>query len=352
MNELDRSTRPPERLLRQLGLRYVSRTELTIQRRRRGMGFVYINGSGGPLRDERTLYRLKRLAVPPAYENVAFAADPHAHLQAVGRDAAGRDQYRYHPDWEKVRELRKARRVAGLAEILPRLRSWISRHLKDTEATRERAIAALVELIALTALRPGSEVYAREHGTRGAATLLKSNMAISGETVTLRFIGKGGKAIEKAVRSRRLAAALKRLSNLPGRRIFQYRNGNGQVVPLRRRDVNVALQEVTGRPVSLKDFRTLIASATALAQLATIEPKTSDRGRRRQLLAIMRSVAAELANTPAVCRRSYVHAVIVDAFESGELRRLARRSGIPTSAAQREKMLASLLARLAAKALG
>ena len=316
------------------------------------MGFVYINGSGRPLRDERTLYRLKRLAVPPAYENVAFAADPHAHLQAVGRDAAGRDQYRYHPDWEKVRELRKARRVAGLAEILPRLRSWISRHLKDTEATRERAIAALVELIALTALRPGSEVYAREHGTRGAATLLKSNMAISGETVTLRFIGKGGKAIEKAVRSRRLAAALKRLCNLPGRRIFQYRNGNGQVVPLRRRDVNVALQEVTGRPVSLKDFRTLIASATALAQLATIEPKTSDRGRRRQLLAIMRSVAAELANTPAVCRRSYVHAVIVDAFESGELRRLARRSGIPTSAAQREKMLASLLARLAAKALG
>ncbi len=351
MNELDRSTRLPDRLLRQLGLRYVTRAELTIRRRRRGSGFVYINGNGRPLRDQRTLYRIKRLAVPPAYEEVTFALDPHAHLQAIGRDAAGRDQYRYHPDWEKVRELRKARRVAGLAEILPWLRRWVSRHLTDTDPSRERAIAALIELIALTALRPGSEVYAKAHGTRGAATLLKSNMTISGETVTLRFNGKGGKAIEKSVRSRRLAAALKRLCNLPGRRIFQYRNGNGQVVPLRRRDVNIALQEVTGRPVSLKDFRTLIASATALAQMATIEPKTSDRGRRRQLLAIMRSVAAELANTPAVCRRSYVHAAIVDAFESGELRRLARRSGIPTSAAQREKMLALLLARLAVKAL-
>ena len=351
MSELDRSPRPPDRLLRRLGLRYVSRAELTICRRRRGGGFVYVNGGGRPLRDQRTLYRLKRLSVPPAYEDVTFAADPHAHLQAVGRDAAGRHQYRYHPDWEKVRELRKAQRVASLAEILPRLRAWVSRHLKDSEPTRERAIAALIELIALTALRPGSEIYAREHGTRGAATLLKSDMTISGETLNLRFVGKGRKPIEKSVRSRRLATVLRRLCDLPGRRIFQYRNGSGKVVALRRRDVNATLQEVTGRPVSLKDFRTLIASATALTQLATIEPKTSDRGRRRQLLAIMRSVAAELANTPAVCRRSYVHAVIVDAFESGELRRLARRSGVPASAAQREKMLASLLARLSAKAL-
>jgi DNA topoisomerase-1 len=351
MNEIDRPTRPPERLLRQLGLIYVSRAELTIQRRRRGSGFVYINGSGRPLRDQRILYRLKRLAVPPAYEDVIFAADPHAHLQAVGRDAAGRHQYRYHPDWEKVRELRKARRVAGLVEILPRLRAWVSRHLNETEPTRERAIAALVELIALTALRPGSEAYVKANGTRGAATLLKSNVSISGETVGLHFTGKGGKEIEKTVRSRRLAAALKRLCDLPGRRIFQYRNGNGQIAALRRREVNIALQEVTGRRVSLKDFRTLIASSTALAQLALIEPKTSDRGRRRQLLAIMRSVAAELVNTPAVCRRSYVHAVIVDAFESGQLRRLARRSGAPTSPAQREKMLASLLARLTVRAL-
>jgi DNA topoisomerase-1 len=350
MNALDRSTRPPERLLRQLGLIYITRDQLTIQRRRRGTGFVYINGSGRPLRDKRLLYRLKGLAVPPAYEDVTFAADPRAHLQAVGRDAAGRHQYRYHPDWEKVRELRKARRVAGLAEILPRIRGWVSRHLADTEPTRECAAAALIELIALTALRPGSEVYAKANGTRGAATLLKSNVTIAGETVRLRFTGKGGKAIEKSVRSRRLASALGRLSNLPGRRIFQYRNGDGRIVALRRREVNTMLQDVAGRPVSLKDFRTLIASATALAQLATIEPKTSDRGRRRQLLAIMRSVAAELANTPAVCRRSYVHAVIVDAFESGELRRLARRSGVPMSAARREKMLASLLARLMTRA--
>jgi len=183
------STRPPDRLLRQIGLRYVTVDELTIRRRRNGAGFVYLNGGGRPLRDKRILFRLKRLAVPPAYEDVLYAADPHAHLQAIGRDAAGRAQYRYHADWEKVRELRKAGRLARLAAALPKIRAWVSRHLGDRAPSRERAIAAVIDLVALTALRPGSETYAKEHGTRGAATLLKSNLRISGDRVSLRFTG-------------------------------------------------------------------------------------------------------------------------------------------------------------------
>lgn len=339
---------PPQRLLRELGLRYVATEELTIERRRRGAGFLYVDVRGRPLRDERTLYRLKRLAVPPAYDAVRFASDPHAHLQAVGRDAAGRAQYRYHPDWEKVRELRKARRLARLAEVLPAIRRWVSRHLQEREPTQERAIAAVIELVTLTALRPGSEAYAKQNGTRGAATLLKSDLTISGETITLRFTGKGGKTIEKTVQSARLADALRRLAKLPGKRVFQYRNGGGAIVPLRRRDVNAMLQTIAGRAVSLKDFRTLDASARAIEYLSTLEPKPSERGRKRQLLATMREIAAKLANTPAVCRKSYVHAAVVESFESGALQRIAKGAR-PRSAATREKMLAQILQRIVLK---
>jgi DNA topoisomerase-1 len=344
MSDVLPSAKPPARVLRQVGLRYVTVDELTIRRRRRGAGFVYVNGSNRPLRDQHLLYRLKRLAVPPAYEDVLYAADPHAHLQAIGRDAAGRAQYRYHPDWEKVRELRKARRLARLAEALPKIRAWVSRHLGDRTPSRERAIASVIELVALTALRPGSETYARQHGTRGAVTLLKSNVRIGRDRVSLRFTGKGGKSIEKEVHSARLALALKRLTALPGSRLFQYRSQDGAVLALRRREVNAALRDIADRTVSLKDFRTLIACACALEQLAGIQPKASERGRRRQLLATMRAVAADLANTPAVCRKSYVHAAVVSAFESGALQRVAR--GKP-SAAGRERLLIKVLARVA-----
>jgi DNA topoisomerase I len=340
--------RPPSsKVLRKFGLHYVRTEELTIERRRRGSGFVYLDVRGKMLRDDRTVYRLKRLAVPPAYEAVRFAPDPHAHLQAVGRDAAGRAQYRYHPDWEKVRELRKARRLARLTEVLPLIRRWVTLHLNETEPTRDRAIAAMVELVGLTALRPGSESYARQHGTRGAATLLKSDLTIAKDRVALQFTGKGGKKINKILASARLANALRRLSMLPGKRMFQYRNGGGEIVPLGRRDVNSALQEITGRKVSLKDFRTLNASAQAVQHLASLAPKATQRARKRQLLAAMREISAELANTPTVCRKSYVHAAVVEAFETGDLQKMAKRAGNLRPAAAREKMLAKLLEHIA-----
>lgn len=344
MPQKPRSTTPA---LRRLGLRHVSVDELTIRRRRNGSGFVYLGANGRRLRDARTLYRLKRLAVPPAYEDVLFAPDGQAHLQAVGRDSAGRTQYCYHPDWQKVREIRKARRLAKLAHLLPRIRAWVSRHLRAPEPSHDFALAAVTELIACTALRPGSETYAAQHGTRGATTLLKSDVSIAGDRITLHFRGKGGKSIDKEFRSRRLAKALRKLLTLPGKRLFQYRAEDGRICALRRRDVNASLCAMTGRRISLKDFRTMIASARALEELAAIEPKQSARGRRKQVLETMRVIAEDLANTPAVCRRSYVHDVVVAAFESGELQRMARRNGHSRSEAGREQMLAKLLETLA-----
>jgi DNA topoisomerase I len=332
-------------IIQKLGLRYVTVAQLTLRRRRNGKGFMYLGPNGRPLRDQRTLYRLKRLAVPPAYEDVCFAVDPQAHLQATGRDSAGRTQYRYHPDWEKVREIRKTRRLAQLLPLLPKIRAWVSRHLRDAEPTRDFALAAMVELVACTALRAGSETYAQQNGTRGAATLIKTDIAIKAGQITLRFRGKGGKIIEKSISSHRLARALTKLLAIPGKRLFQYRAEDGTVCRLRRRDVNADLRVIAGRRIVLKDFRTMIASSRALEQLAAMEPKSSERGRRRQVLATMRAVAEDLANTPAVCRRSYVHAAVVSAFESGALMRMAQRK--PGSSRGGELILAKVIESIA-----
>jgi DNA topoisomerase-1 len=200
---LDRLRLSPSmsKLLKRLGLNYVGTAELTIRRERHGRGFRYVqdDGKAVPPHERR---RLAALAVPPAYEHVLYAADPQAHIQATGRDAAARLQYRYHPAWQRLREIRKARRLARLAEALPRIRRSISGHLNSQTPSRQFTLAAVIALVASSAIRPGSEQYARLRGTRGAATLLKSNVSIYGETVKLRFKAKGGKTIEKDIHAR------------------------------------------------------------------------------------------------------------------------------------------------------
>jgi DNA topoisomerase-1 len=324
-------------------LRRVTPDDLVIRRRRNGKGFSYIGPEGRALRDSTTLRRLKSLAVPPAYEEVLYAADPRAHLQAVGRDAAGRLQYRYHPEWEKVRERRKAKRLVALVEALPRIRRCVSKHLATGEPTREFVLAAMVHLVARSAIRPGSEAYLRAHGTRGASTLLKSNVGVKRDTVILAFRGKGGQAVQREFRSRRLAAAIGILLQLPGKRLFQYRDGAGELRSLRRRDVNEFLYTTAGVRISLKDFRMLLASTSVLETLAHIPPAKSERMRRRQILDAVRTAADELVNTPTVCRRSYVHDTVFAAFENGALRRVSSKLKQCRSEGGREKILAQII---------
>ena len=299
---------------------------LSVRRRRCGKGFRFVTESGARLADAGRIAWLKSLAVPPAYVNVRYAAAENAHLQAIGEDAAGRLQYRYHPKWAEVREALKARRLAGLAKALPAIRRAVGRALGMQQADRHLAVAAVIELVCLTAIRAGSEEYARERGTRGATTLLKSNVHPSeGNRLTLCFKAKGGKKIIKVVRNGRLHAALSRLLQLPGRRVFQYREPGGEVRVVRAADVNAFLREVAGRPISLKDFRTLVASAHALDALAATAPATSASRRRRQVREAVIEVAEELANTPTVCRTSYVHSAVIEAFENGVLKRVVRK---------------------------
>lgn len=348
MEETDR--RPPSRATaggparsRLGGLRLESRANLSIRRIERGGRFRFVRSDGRAVRDAGTLRRLKALAMPPAYEEVRYAHNAEAHLQAVGRDAAGRWQYRYHPDWEKVREARKARRLTAFVNVLPRIRRSVAQYLSADQPTREFALSAVIELVARTAIRPGHESYVKLNRTRGATTLLKSNVRLEDDCIVLSFRGKGGKALRKECDATVLARAVEILRALPGPRLFQYRDGDGSVKPVNANQVNAFLREIAGVRISLKDFRTLIASAAVVESLARIVPAESARARRRQVLEAVRAAADELANTPAICRRSYVHESIVTAFENRLLERFAATLKGCRSPARREQVLAQVL---------
>jgi DNA topoisomerase-1 len=350
----DVARRPPvvrsssvKALSRRFGLRLGEQGDLTIRRLRRGAGFSFVGADGRTIKDAATLTRLKSLAVPPAYGDVRYAHRANAHLQAIGRDAAGRLQYRYHPDWEKVREMRKARRLIRLIAALPRIRRSVGQRLAADLPSREFALSAVIELVARTAIRPGNDTYTRLHGSRGATTLLKSHVATEGDCIVLSFRAKGGKVVQKECSAKVLARSIETLRKLPGRRLFQFQDETGDVRQVNAAQVNAFLREIAGVRISLKDFRTLVASAAAMTQLSQREPGRSARARRRQIMEAVRASADELANTPAICRRSYVHEAVVTAFEGGLLERFSGTLKGCRSQARQEQVLAEVISLVA-----
>ena len=336
-----------ESLARDHGLKLGDQNELTIRRIKRGKGYSFVRANGSHIRDARIIRRLHAMAVPPAYRHVRYSPDPNSHLQAVGRDAAGRLQYRYHADWENVREQRKAHRLAQLVGALPKIRRNVSMHLSGDEPNREFALSAVIELIARTAIRPGNESYARLNGTRGATTLLKSNVTLEGDSVVLTFKAKGGKAVRKECDAAKLVRAIGILRGIPGKRMFQYKDEARNTRIVNTTQVNSFLREIAGIKISLKDFRTLMASAVVLESLSRISPAKSASGRRKQVLEAVRAAADELSNTPAICRKSYVHDTIVTAFEDGILERFAATMTGTRSQSRREQLLAQVVAATA-----
>lgn len=337
-----------EALAGELGLKLGGPNALTIRRIKRGKGYSFVRANGTKIRHEPTIRRLNRMAVPPAYRDVRYSPDPNSHLQAVGIDAAGRLQYRYHADWEKVREHRKAHRLAKLVGALPKIRRNVSAHLATDEPTREFALSAVIELIARTAIRPGNESYAKLNGTRGATTLLKSNVMLDDDSFVLTFKAKGGKAVRKECDAAKLVRAIGILRTLPGRRMFQYRDASGTIRTVSTTTVNGFLREIAGIKISLKDFRTLMASAVVLESLSRVSPAASARGRKKQVLDAVRAAADELSNTPAICRKSYVHDTIVTAFEDGILERFAATMKGYRTQKKREQLLAQVVLAAAA----
>lgn len=300
------------------GLRAGGVAALTIARRRRGRGFVYLDRKGRAIREPRVLDRIVALAVPPAYREVRIAADPRSHLQAVGRDEAGRLQYRYHPGWEKVREAQKLERLAATLAALPRLRKRVRADLARRELSREKALASAVAIMDGAHIRVGCEDYLRLSGSRGAATLMKDDVDIGSRRIELAFRSKGGKDISCAIEDPALARALRRIAELPGRRLVKYQNGEGARA-ITARDVNAYLAEATGQPVTAKDLRQRAGCVLACERFLAMQPAASETARRKQVAGVMRAVSEILGNTPAVARKSYVAGIVVEGFLDGRL---------------------------------
>jgi DNA topoisomerase-1 len=333
---------PPKARPTSARLKHVDAAALTVRRLRDGEDFVYHDADGRPIRQAETLERFAMLAIPPAYVDVRIAADPHFHLQAVGYDDAGRVQHRYHPEWERVRERRKLKRLKQLVEALPRLRQAYTRDLRDRALTRDKAVACGVALIDLCHIRVGNETYAKANGSHGASTLLKRHIAIAGTTIELAFRGKSGKAITCGTSSPALARALTRIMSLPGKRALQYRRDDRSVGEIHAADINAYLKRVTGLPISAKDLRMLAANAAAAELLLASEVAVSETGQKRQLADIMRVISERLVNTPAVVKKSYVHEIVVSSYASGKLKRCHAKSRARGGCSRIERTLHAL----------
>lgn len=306
---------------RAAGLVYVRAGERGIARRRSGRGFVYVRSGGKRVRDEKTLARIRALAIPPAWTDVWICDRPYGHLQATGRDARGRKQYRYHPAWRTLRDEAKYHGVVPFGHALPRVRASVARDLRRPRLDRRKVTAIAVRLLDETGIRVGNDAYTRENRSFGLTTLRDRHARISTNGIELDFVGKGGRRRRISIRDRRLADLVRRCRDVPGQRLLQYYDEAGRRRSLGSADVNRYLWEVGRKPFTAKEFRTFHACVCATLLLAAQAPPTSKSQGKRAVNEALRRVAEGLGNTLAVARKCYVHPAIVDAYASGELGR-------------------------------
>ncbi len=319
------------RAARAAGLRYASDDTPGITRRRSGRGFCYYGPDGEKITDAQTLARIRSLAIPPAWKDVWISTAPRGHLQATGRDAKGRKQYRYHPLWRAVRDEAKYDHLLAFGEALPTIRAQVARDLARRGSSREKALATIVELLDMTAIRIGNEEYARENASYGLTTLRTEHVSVRGERVRFQFRGKSGKPHTVDIRDRRLARIIKDAMDLPGDDLFQYLDDEGQPRGVTSDDVNEYLQSITGEHITAKDFRTWEATLCVASALATVEPPPSKAQAKRAISQAMKEASQRLGNTPTICRNSYVHPQVIDAYLDQRLAPLWQSEGASAS---------------------
>lgn len=300
------------------GLVYVTDDEPGLTRRRRGRGFSYHHPDGGLVTDDALRERLDALAIPPAWTEVWICRDAEGHLQATGRDARGRKQYRYHERWREVRDAAKFHRLAAFGGALSDIRARADDDLSQRTMSRDRVLAITVALLDETLVRVGNEEYVRENGSYGLTTLRPEHVDVSTTKVIIAFTGKGGRDVEVAVRDRRLARAVKRCEEIPGQCLFTYESADG-IHSVESGDVNGWLRETTGDDFTAKDFRTWGGTVLAASTLAAIGPAEDEAALDAKVLAAIDAAAERLGNTRAVCRSSYVHPAVPVAYRDGEL---------------------------------
>jgi len=311
------------------GLEYVNDGEPGIRRQRRGTGFTYLDSSGKTVRDPYALARIRSLAIPPAWTDVWICASENGHLQATGRDAKGRKQYRYHVDFTAIRDSAKYERLVEFAKALPALRAAVAKQMALSGLPREKVLATIVHLLDSTLIRVGNDSYARDNASYGITTLRNSHVKVAGGELRFQFKGKSGKSWRVTVRNRRVAKIIRSCQDLPGQHLFQYLDEAGDAFRITSTDVNEYLRMLTGREVTAKDFRTWAGTVLAANLLQEIGRADSATAAKRQIRAALQQVAARLGNTVAICRKCYVHPSVLEAYAAGELnlRRLAQKDG-------------------------
>jgi DNA topoisomerase-1 len=310
---------------RAAGLRYVCDDAPGIRREMGPLGFRYRGADGRLVRDAATLKRIRGLVIPPAWAEVWICRDANGHLQATGRDARGRKQYRYHPAWRTTRDEHKFDRLQAFAAALPQIRGRVRRDLARPGLPRVKVIAAVIQLLEKSLIRVGNEEYARSNGSYGLTTMEDRHVQVKGARVQFRFRGKSGKRHDVAVDDPRLARIVKQCRELPGHQLFQYVDPDGRVQDLDSADVNAYLKEVTGEDFTAKDFRTWAGTVLALSALAGFDPPPNTSRARKHVVQAIDAVSGLLGNTRSVCRKSYVHPAVVDAYAEGSLQRIAKR---------------------------
>ncbi len=301
------------------GLRYVSDDAPGIRRRKRGKGFSYADPQGKVIRDPKVLERIRKLAIPPAWTDVWICPSPNGHLQATGRDARGRKQYRYHADWRNVRDETKFGRMMAFGDALPKIRERVEQDLSKRGLPRERVIAAVVRLLETTLIRVGNREYARQNNSFGLTTLRDGHVDIEGSRLRFEFRGKSGQDHQVEIQDRRLARIVRQCRDLPGQTLFQYLDENGERQKISSEDVNAYLKETTGEDFTAKDFRTWGGTVLALAALLEVGPCESEKEASKAVVEVVKRVASDLGNRPAICRKYYVHPVVIESFVQGKL---------------------------------
>ncbi len=331
----------------QAGLRYLIPAGQGIQRRRAGSGFAYLDASNKPVSDPETLDRIRALVIPPAWTSVWISPKPNTHIQAVGRDARGRKQYRYHQKYREVRDLVKFDRMRAFGKVLPRIRRAVGRDLNREGVTKQKVLAAVVKLLETTYIRIGNEEYAEENGSFGLTTLRNQHVQILGDMLKFKFRGKSGQHHEITLHDARLAKILRRCRDIPGSALFEYLDDNGRPQTIESGDVNEYLREISGGDFTAKDFRTW--GGTCLAASFLLEKcsaEGADGATKALLVDVIKDVAGKLGNKPATCRKYYIHPAVMECYSAGTLRDFAEKFRDSRSNYLYEQIVLSLLTPL------
>lgn len=296
------------------GLQYVSDDRPGYTRVAKNSDFEYLDTAGKRIRDEQRLVRVKRLAIPPAWTDVWICPSPNGHIQATGRDARRRKQYRYHNRWRETRDENKFGRVAAFAQALPKIRQQIAKDMKLPGLSRKKVLATVVRLLERTFIRVGNEEYARENKSFGLTTMKNRHAKVRGSNVRFRFRGKSGREHEVDVTDRRIAKIVAKCQELPGQDLFQFVSDDGEVQDVTSQDVNAYLREITGEDFTAKDFRTWAGTLLAVLALNAQDRSETKKQAKANVKAAVHAVAELLGNTPAICRKCYVHPAVFEAY--------------------------------------